>query len=263
MKKSLAILAFAATAFVTSYAQTTVSSANIVGYVQTQTPAEGAYNIISLVQFSDGTDSVNIQDAIANLDALNSSATWDAADKIYIWNGANYAKYGLFQPATGSPYWSAYGLAWAGGSPAVADVQLYRGAAVWYATGTGGVATNVTISGDVYLDDTYEVAVPEGLSILAYPYSSSINLTNLVISNATAAATWNNADKIYIFNGSNYSKYGLFQPASGDPYWSAYGLAWAGGSPAVANVELNLGQGFWYESDTAKTIGFGKIYSIE
>jgi len=248
----------------TAYADSNVvSSANIVGYVQTETPAAGAFNIVSLVQFSDGSNTVHIQDAIGNMSNLNASATWDNADKIYAWNGLGYNRYGLFQPASSDPYWSVYGTEWIFGTCVSAEAQLTRGEAIWYATGIGGTSTNATVSGDVYLDDTFDVTVPEGFSILSYPYSSSVNMTNLVISNATASATWEDADKTYVFNGSNYDKYGLFQPVSGDPYWSVYGTEWIFGTCLPSDKELNLGQGFWYESGNTKTIGFSKIYSVE
>lgn len=239
-----------------------VSSANIVGYVKTPTPEAGSFNIISLVQFSDGSDTVNIQDAIGNMDSLNASDTWDNADKLYIWTGLNYSKFGLFQPTSGSSYWATYGTEWIFGTCIASEEELSRGNAVWYATGTGGTSTNVVVSGDVYVDDTFDIAVSEGFNILSYPYSSNINLTNMVVSNATASTTWENADKIFVFNGSNYEKFGLFAGATGD-FWALYGTEWIFGTCTPASKTLNLGQGFWFESDSAKTISYSKIYNVD
>lgn len=264
MKKIL--LTAALTGLIAGYAaadSNVVSSANIVGYVQTETPPAGSFDIVSLVQFSDGSNTVHIQDAIGNLSNLNASATWDNADKLITWNGG-YATYGLYQPASGGPYWMAAGAAWA--VPALAspaDTFLERGKALWFKTASTGSSTNMTVSGDVFLDESFTVDLPEGFSILSYPYSSSINLTNLVISNATASATWADADKVIVWNGG-YVTYGLYQPASGSPYWMAAGAAWAVpalAAPTSANIEL--GKGFWYRSMEAKTIGFSKIYSID
>ncbi len=242
-----------------------VSSANIVGYVQTDTPAAGSFNIVSLVQFSNGSNTVHIQDAIGNMDSLNASDTWNNADKLYVWTGMDYDKYGLFQPVTGDCYWSIYNaMVWITKTCVATDAQLNRGEALWYATGAGGTSTNVTASGNVYLDETFDISIPEGFSILAYPYSSDINLTNLVISSATASDVWGTADKIYFFTGSTYEKYGLFQPASGSPYWSTYNaMVWITKTCVPTDKELALGQGFWYESDSAKTIEFSKIYTID
>ncbi len=247
-----------------------VSSANIVGYIQTDSPEAGKFNIVSLVQFSDGSNTVHIQDAINNLDQLNSAGTdgWDDADKLIIWNGDNYEKYGLFHESAGSNYWMESGGKWdRAGRESPADAYLSRGFAVWYISGIGGTPTNFTTSGDVYLDDTFDVTLNGQLSILSYPYSSSINLTNLVISNATAAGTdgWDDADKIIVFTGLNYEKYGLFQPPTGSPYWMESGGKWdRAGRESPDTLELDLGSGFWYVSPSGvKTIGFTRIYDLD
>lgn len=241
-----------------------VSSANIVGYVQTETPAAGSFNIVSLVQFSDGSNTVHIQSAIGNMDALNASATWDNADKLITWNGG-YVTYGLYQPTVGDAYWMADGIGWSFSQFAsAADVQLARGEGIWYKTGLGGVSTNATVSGDVFLDDTFDVELVGTLTLLSYPYSSDINLTNLVVSNATASAVWAEADKVIVWNGG-YVQYGLYQPTVGSPYWMADGIGWSFSQFAsAADVKIDLGNGFWYRSvEGAKTIGFSKIYTID
>jgi len=265
MKKFLTTIAVTALISGVSFADSNVvSSANVVGYVQTETPAAGSFNIVSLVQFSNGSNTVHIQDAIGNMDVLNASAAWNNADKLITWNGG-YLKYGLYQPASGDAYWMASGAGWS--IPALAsaaDVELKRGEGVWYLTGTGGSSTNITVSGDVFLDDTFNVDLVGTLTLLSYPYSSDINLTNMVVSNATASATWVDADKVIVWNGG-YVKYGLYQPASGDAYWMASGAGWS--IPALASpadVSVGLGQGFWYQAPAgAKTISFIKIYTID
>jgi len=268
MKKSTLAITILLAASFAAQAQT-VGSANIMGYTKIETPTAGKFEIISLAQFSSGSNTVNIQDAIADVNTLNAAGTggWDNADKIIIWNGLGYTSYGLYQPVAGDPYWMASGAGWtisAFASPA--NVELPRGQAVWLTTGTGGAATNALVSGDVYLDETFDVNLNSTFSLLSFPYSATVALTNLVISNATSAGTggWDNADKIIIWNGSGYTSYGLYQPAAGDTYWMASGAGWvisAFASPA--DIEINLGKGFWYQAvDGAKTIGFTKSYAI-
>jgi hypothetical protein len=264
MKKILSATLIAGLFSGAAFAQTTVSSANIVGYVQTQTPASNSFDIVSLVQFSDGSDSVNIQNAIANISNLNASAVWANADKLIVWNGS-YVNYGLYKPSSGSPYWMAFGAGWTFSAFATpATNRLERGKGVWFMAGSNSVRTNMIVSGDVFLDDTFPVNLNGTLTLLAYPYSSDINLTNMVISNATASATWANADKLVIWNGS-YVSYGLYQPSSGQPYWMAFGAGWtfpAFATPAT-NVTVILGKGFWYHSVSgAKTIRFNRIYPV-
>jgi hypothetical protein len=180
------------------------------------------------------------------------------------WNGT-YTQFGLYEPTSGDPYWMANGPGWSIPSfAAPANVQLDRGKGVWFMTGTGGNATNIVVSGDVFLDDTFTVNLVGTLTLLSYPYSSDINLTNLVVSNANASAAWTNADKIVVWTGT-YVQYGLYQPATGSPFWMANGPGWSIPSfAAPANVNLNLGEGFWYASPSgSKTIGFSKIYTVE
>lgn len=264
MKTFRLIALFAAAAAAASFAQNTVSSGNIVGYVQTPTPTAGNFDIVSLVQFSDGSDSVNIQNAIGNLSNLNASAVWTNADKLITWNGG-YVTFGLYKPASGSPYWMASGAGWS--IPALAKAatnNLERGKGVWFQAGANSNPTNIIVSGDVFTDNSFPVNLDGTLTLLSYPYSCDINLTNMVISNATASSKWDNADKLIIWNGG-YVTYGLYQPAAGQPYWMASGAGWS--IPALAkpttNVTVSLGKGFWYQSvNGAKTITFNKIYSV-
>lgn len=263
MKKISVALTILLAASFSTHAQT-VTSASIMGYTKIATPASGNLGIISLVQFSTGSNTVHIQEAIADLSPLNASATWGSADKLIVWNGG-YLKYGLYQPVAGDPYWMADGIGWnIPAAASAADVELSRGTAIWYATGSSGISTNVLVSGDVFLDDTFDVELIGSLTLLAYPYSSNVNLTNLVVSNATASATWSNADKIILWNGG-YLKYGLYAPAAGDPYWMADGIGWnIPDAASAADITVNLGSGFWYQSPAgAKTIGFSKIYSAD
>jgi hypothetical protein len=282
MKKMTTILIAGTAIAAASYAQTTtVSSANIVGYAQAQTPPSGVFKIIALTQFSDGTtnNSVDIQDVINNPSDLNADIAGSGAagaDKLHVYTGAGYSSYALFQPSSGTPYWASVNeLGWTSGLEfmgvnATTDL-IGRGAAIWYETAAGGASTNLITSGDVYLDNTFSVTIPSGYSLLAYPYSSDITLDQLVISNATSAVAGSGAvgaDKLHVYTGAGYESYALFQPASGAPYWASVNeLGWTAGleflGVAVATNTISLGAGFWYETVAGKTIGFEKIYIIE
>jgi hypothetical protein len=254
-----------------------VSSANVVGYVQTMMPPSGVFKIVSLTQFSDGTtnNSVGIQDVIDNLADLNAAGAGSnaaGADKLHVYTGIGYNSYALFQPASGDPYWTSLGdIAWAipGFTATPSTNTLGRGAAVWYATAAGGFLTNLVVSGDVLLDSTFPVTIPAGYSLLSYPYSSDITLDALVISNATSSVAGSNAvgaDKVHVYTGIGYESYAFFQPASGKPYWTSLGdIAWAipGFTATPATVNIGLGTGFWYETTAGKTISFSKIYTIK
>ncbi len=256
-----------------------VSSANIVGYVQTDTPASGVFKIVALTQFSDGStnDTVAIQDVIGSLASLNADIAGSAAagaDKLHVYTGIGYNSYALFQPVAGDPYWLATGDAeWfiPGYELTPPSSAVFsRGAAVWYETAAGGASTNMVSSGDVYRDDTFQVTVPAGYSLLSYPYSSDITLDTLTISNAVADVAGSGAagaDKLHVYTGIGYNSYALFQPAAGDPYWLSTGDAewFIPGYEATppATTTIGLGTGFWFETAAGKTIAFEKNYPID
>ena len=258
MKKILFIAA-AALISASAFAQT-VSSANVVGYSKGTTPAAGGFDIVALNVFGTN-DTVDLQAAVANIDDLNAATSLANADKLYVWDNG-YTQYGLF--AGTSNYWmistSAGWLKAASAAPTSATID--RGAGTWFATGTGGSSTNLIVSGDVPNDGTYSVDVST-FSLIAYPFSASINLTDLAITNATASTSLASADKVYVWNGG-YTQYGLFAGTSN--YWmistSAGWLKAASAAPSSADIDL--GKGIWYNSvDGAKTIGFTQNYNID
>jgi hypothetical protein len=264
MKKMLAILIAGVAVTAVSYAATNVvTSANIVGYVQTQSPANNGFKMIAALPFDATQDTVSIQDFIANKGVLTASTNLASADKILIFDGV-YSIFGLYAGAT-SNYWMKSGFAWTIPTfpKTPATNRLARGSAVWIQAGAGAPSTNVTMSGDVYMDNTFTVNVSAGFNMIAYPYCSSIKLTDLVISNATASTNLDSADKIMIFDGV-YSTYGLYAGA-GSNYWMKSGAAWI--VPAfpktAATNEINFGSGFWFRTGTSKTIGFTKNYTIQ
>lgn len=245
-----------------------VSSVNIVGYVQTATPASNKLDIVSLTQFSTGSNSVNIQGHFANMASLRGGRVITNVDRLITWNGSAYVTYGLYQSNAVGPFWMANGAAWT--TPALpktpANVQLARGQAAWFQAARFFPATNVVASGNVYLDGTYSVKLNGTLMLLSYPYSADINLNQLVVTNSYAGRSITNVDRIITWNGSAYVTYGLYQSNSVGPFWMANGAAWT--TPALpktpANVTVNLGKGFWYQTvstGSTKTIGFSCIYT--
>ena len=269
MKKfSLALTILTAVSFA-AHAQT-VGSANVMGYTKIATPSAGSFDVVSLVNFSGNID---IQGVIQNLDSLNSAGVGqkENADKLYIWTGTGYDQFGLFQPTSGNPIWiglndGAWDLSFV--LPTEATNTIPRGTAVWFATGDNAASTNFMTSGDVYDDGTIEIDLISNFTLVSYPYSSSVSLDSLVVSNATSAGTGGkaNADKVYVWTGTGYDQFGLFQPTSGDPIWiglndGAWDLSFV--PPTEATNAIDLGKGFWYEAPSgAKTIGFEQIYSL-
>lgn len=255
MKKLIMTAAVVACASIVS-AQ--VPSDNVVGYVKETTPAAGGFNIVNVNVF--GT--ADIQDVIANVADLNASTIKANADKIYVWSGTGYSSYGLY--AGTSDYWmDTLSIGWNKAAKAAPSaVTLNRGNSVWYETGAGGVSAPLYTLGEVPNDGTFDIAVAN-FSLIAYPYAATINLTDLVVSNATASATKAVADKIYIWSGTGYSSYGLYAGTS--DYWmDTLSIGWNKAAKAApSDVDVDLGKGIWYESPAgAKTIGFTQNYNV-
>ena len=252
---------------VTAYvAADSVTTGNVSGYVKTLAPAADGYEIISIASFGTN-DTVNIQDAIMNLEDLNASTVKANSDKIIVWNGSSYDEYGLYDDGGTNSFWMETGsLGWVIASQAApANIMISRQDAVWFKTGTGGTVNSIVTSGSVRNDDQFDATTGDGFTLLAYPFTSSINLTNLVVSNATASVTKTSADKIIVWNGSSYDEYGLYDDGGTNSFWMETGsLGWVISSQATpTSTDLPLGKGFWYESvDGAKTIGFEQIYTL-
>ncbi|MFA5689416.1 MAG: hypothetical protein WC959_09775 [Kiritimatiellales bacterium] len=264
MKKWVILLASASIAAGIFAESNTVTSANILGYVKVDAPPAGAFDILSLVQFSKENDEINIQDAISNLNELNASTTWENADKLYVWTGTSYKQYGLYADGT-DVFWmgddaSRWTLPFVPAMPAT--ITLRRGNAVWYTTGNNAVPAKILISGDVFMDSSFNTEVYAGFSLIAYPYSSDISLADLSISNATASSTWGNADKLYAWTGTSYKQYGLYDDGT-SVFWmgddaSRWTLPFVPATPATNTISLS--KGFWYESVSEKIVGFDRIY---
>jgi hypothetical protein len=278
MKKAI-IIAAAALASASAFSQ--VSSANVVGYIKDNTPASGAYDIVSLGILGD-SDTVDLQQAVANMADLhasgsilgNAAGAIALADKLHVWNGSGYTTYGLYA-GTSSNFWmSSASIGWSkAGSAAPSSATITRGSGVWFQTATGASSTNLLAAGEVPNDGTYEIALPGEYSLIAYPYASTINLQQLVVSNATASGSILGnaagaialADKIHVWSGSGYTTYGLYAGTSSNFWMSSASIGWSkAGSAAPSSANIDLGKGIWYQSvDGAKTIGFTQNYNLD
>lgn len=275
MKKMLTVAA-AALIGASLFAET-ITSANVVGYVKTQTPPAGVYSIVAISQFGDGStnNTINIQDAIGNLSELNADVAGSRkknADHLFIFTGSGYNHFALFQPESGKPYWiSSDHPIWyiQGEEVTPSTYTIDRGTSCWFQTAESGSSKALLSCGDVYLGKTFKMAINSGYTLVSYPFSSEISLDDLVIANATAAKAGSRkagVDQIAIFTGKGYDHFALFEPSSGAPYWtSAEDPAWyiPGEDAAPATEKIKLGEGFWYKSETPKEISFQTNYTID
>ena len=247
MKKSLAILIVGSTLVAAAYAQTTVSSANIVGYQQISKPAGGLQLMGMNWQDSTLTNLVNI-------DLFTGNANVNLADKLITWNPVSqtYVKYALFSdvPYGGSTTeWRSFTNFF---GPAVNPV-IPAGSALWVTSPNAPSNETIIVSGNAVLDQYFTNSIVTGLQMLSTPFSSDITLSNLnfIASGATGNANVNLADKITIWDetAQTYVKYALFSdvPYGGSTtewrsFTNFFGVA--------VNPTINLGKGFWYAAQS-------------
>jgi hypothetical protein len=117
--------------------------------------------------------------------------------------------------------------------------QISRGTGV-FITMPQGVGTNFFVSGDVPLDPTSSVYKVNGLALMSYPYPADIAFTNTAL--AKNAAT---GDKISFWNN------GWVSYAKGRTSWGS-----------ATNIQLKIGQAFFYQSSTNMTLNEVKPYTI-
>ena len=152
--------------------------------------------------------------------------TLPSGSKIYKWTGSGYqsATYGpVFIPGSGLvTKWDA-------------DLSLDSGEGFWV---YGAASIDTFLSGNVPVDDAITNSIASGFQICSYSYPVGRVVTNMGFS-ATSG------DKIYVWNGTNYVT-------------SSYGQVFVPGQGLVVkwdneNLQVKVGQGFWYQSTATNT----------
>jgi hypothetical protein len=226
MKKTLLIAAAAlAAGVISSQAQSSVYSQNIVGYVNIPVTA-GQFSLQAPPLDLDGTGTNNTLSTVYPNPAIG--------DSVYIFSGGAFSTYGYSIKAASH------------GNPAVTN---------WF-DGTGAVAgsTPLNVGASVfYLPVVNETNVFVG-QVLAgsvtnkfTPSAGNFGLVSQVIPVAGGITTVLNyqpaiGDTIYTFNGS-YSTYSYSVKAAshGNPAVTN----WFDGTGAVDEPQISVGQGFW------------------
>ncbi len=156
----------------------------------------------------------------------------------------SYLQYWLLANAnpTLNRHWrSAAGLA--------TNVYILPGQGFWYRNRASS-NTVIVLAGDVVDVTAVTNVVVPGLQMLAYPFSTSIRMTDLTLTNGVAGATLGAADNIMIYVPTNqsFSQYWLFSSAN-----PALNRKWRSSSGLATNVFIDSGQGFWYRSRLSTT----------
>lgn len=188
---------------------------------------------------------------IAPVEFYNGGIDSAVSDKIYVWDpSVGYIAYALFD---GSAY--AQPVEWRLASAffgSAVNPVISAGSGFWIQSSGSTVDTNVVISGNVITDQVVTNAIATGFQIMAYPFSSMVDLNSTELKNSGSGDVDSAvSDKVIVWNMATqtYVTYALFD---GTAY--AQPLEWRLASdfftPAGA-IPLNLGDGFWYDAKSA------------
>ena len=263
MKKLM--LAAAALAACAAMAEGEISSANVVGY-NTITIRPG-WNMFS-VNFKDpsNVNGITVQDlfpgeAMAAKGAKTGGGA-STADSIQIYDASNSASpyansYILFYTSKGTK--TANNYKWVKDGSATTD-SIKNGTAFWYKS-LGTETFEATISGEVDLTPSTDVAILPGWNMIASPYAANFNPNALGTEywkglidagKAKAGGGGSTADSIQIYDASNPSSpyansYILFYTSKGGKTTNNYKWVKDGEAPAADANFLAPGQGTWYK----------------
>ena len=227
-----------------------VTSVNVVGFTKVNVAPGGAFNLVSLP-----FDAIDPADAnligVFGTDSLTQVAPASFppvyADQVWIYDSSALEWSTYYQETDGQFYDSDN---WPVGSPT--NPPVMPGEGVLIQSSVGAVSTNVVpLMGEVVTVMTQKVDVVSGFQVLGYPFSSGTD-----IQDTSFADTGNRlaspflppvlADIIWILDDAGvYHNYYL----NSDGFWyNVDDWTGVGGETPVSGVNLDLGQGFWYQA---------------
>ncbi len=231
MKKISSFLTILFAVSFAAHAQT-VGSANIMGYTKV-IQEDGLQLTIS--PFVNGTLNDWAPTTGVGGDGLGN------ADNIHVYTlGQGYKNY-FFAGDVGDPQ---YNYKWIDyDTTTVATNIINEGASIWYRSRMGDT-NEVLYSGDVIMDDAIITPIQEGLQLISFPYSASVDLNNMGLTNGIGGDGLGNADNVHLYiPGEGYKNY-FFAGDVGDPQ---YNYKWIDyDTTTVATNKISMGTGFWY-----------------
>ena len=108
------------------------------------------------------------------------------------------------------------------------------------------VDTNLVVSGNVVSSQAITNQIVAGLQMLAYPFSTSVDLNETQLKdNATGAFIYGSADRVIVWDvaSQNYATYALYDDGGTREWRNKLTFYVSAGS-----IDMNLGAGFWYDA---------------
>lgn len=238
----LTILAMCVIAAIVIAATNEVTSVNVVGYYKLTLLPTNALQ--AAVQF-DAFDPTLI--GVLGTNQLRSTSKAAECDKVSIWNPSTVA-YEIFarNPSDNQFHWAT------NFSGAATNPGIVAGEAFYISSPLAGVyaagSNTIVLMGEVVDVVTQAIQIVPGYQMLAYGFSSDVNLQDLDFANdgALAHSKAANADQIRIWD-PNTSSFLILALSSSDMKWH-WATNFSGAAPT--NINVDLGRGFWYWSQT-------------
>ncbi len=229
-------------------ATNTVSSANIVGYVQRTLPPNNKYILVG-VNFTANGGNPTLKD-IFGTNQLRAAANYIQADRVVLWDkqAARYQMYAMytdkeFYPCNTAAQWN---------TASATNPVVPLGSGFWIISAGGSTTTNTLyLSGDVVIEQSLPLSLSAGYQLVSWPFSADQSIATMTTTNLTKAANYILADRIVVWTGTAYQQYGLYTDGNWYPCNTA--TEW---NDALTETDrkISLGEGFWFIAKTAKTV---------
>lgn len=131
-----------------------------------------------------------------------------------------------------------------------ANITFRGGMGFWIKPGAGGAGIqtyDVVLKGQVPMATATESFTDSGLTLLGYPYTSSVLWTNT----PWAQGATSTSDKLHVYNPDTGS-YATYQ-------YNPLFQSWGSGN----NVVLTMNQGFWYQTSSSRTNLISRPYNLD
>jgi len=224
-----------------------VSSANVVGYVQTDI-VPGQY-LLAGVNFTASGEEPTLKEVVGT-NQLREASNYLEADRVVVFDAdaAVYQAYAMydgdheFYPCNTLDEWN---------TGSATNPVLPVGSGFWILPASGSTTTNsIYLDGDAVLDASKDIALLNGYQLIAYPFSSDQAIATLNTSNLTAHANYLEADRIVTFSTGQYQAYGLYTDAN---WYPCNTLDEWNNAIAETDYVIAVGEGFWFIAYGGKT----------
>jgi hypothetical protein len=229
MKKTIGTLIIFIAVSLSAHTQTVVS---YMGAAKVET-----VNGLQLLSFPFGDASIN------DLGLTNGvgSTSVTTADNMYVYvPGSGYQTYFYLGDSLNN---AAYDYKWVDLSFKVATNVLPGASGIWYRSRSNDTVTNI-LSGNIPMAQSNELQIVEGLQLIAWPYSTDLDINSAGLTNGVGSTSITTADNIYVYEpGSGYQTYFYLGDSLNN---AAYDYKWVDSGFNIVTNKISPSQGLWY-----------------